>query len=80
MRDAIHWDISVSPETDQTTRLLLANQKGRKKLDLSHFVEEAVRDKIFEFTVGAAKEKNLNISEEDLNKIIKEAVDWARRK
>jgi hypothetical protein len=75
--DAIRWNISVSSETDQSLRMFLASQGGRKG-DLSRFVEEAVRAHILELSAERAKAANSNISEADLAAMIDEAVIWAR--
>lgn len=76
--NAVRWNLAVSPETDQSLRLFLASNNAGKKGDLSKFVEKAVQTQIFDLTVAQAKEANADISENDLNTIIDEAIMWAR--
>ena len=44
--EAVRWTITVSKETDLTLRTFLGAQ-GMKKGDLSKFIEEAVRWRVF---------------------------------
>lgn len=74
----IRWNIAVSPETDQSLRVFLASQGGGRKGDLSRFIEEAVQAHILELSAGQAKAANSSISEDDLDNIVAEAVQWAR--
>jgi hypothetical protein len=74
----VRWNLVVSPDTDQSVRMFLAEQGGGRKRDLSRFVEEAVRSYIFERTVEQAKAANAHMSEAELNGLIDVAVQWAR--
>ena len=47
---AVRWNIKVSKETDLILRTFLGSQ-GMKKGDLSKFIEEAVRWRVFNKTV-----------------------------
>ena len=47
--NTVRWNIAVSPDTDQSVRMYLAGQGGRKG-DLSRFIEEAVRAHILELS------------------------------
>lgn len=76
----VRWNIAVSPNTDQSLRMYLAAQGGGRKGDLSRFIEEAVRAHILELTAGQAKAANDNVSEDNLEKIVTEAVQWARKR
>ena len=58
--------------------MLLARQGGRKG-DLSRFIEDAVRERLFEQTAGMIKEDNANYSPEQIDSAIEEALNWARR-
>jgi len=78
MSHTIRWNIAVSQDTDHALRMFLANQGGGRKGDLSRFVEEAVRTHILELTAEQTKAANTDISEQDLSKIVEEAIDWAR--
>ena len=74
----IRWNIVVSPDTDQSLRMFLASQGGGRKGDLSRFIEEAVRAHILELTAEQVKTANASVSENELNVIVDEAVQWAR--
>ncbi|MDT8873479.1 ribbon-helix-helix domain-containing protein [Komagataeibacter rhaeticus] len=52
--DMTRWTVSVSRETDITVRSFLA-QRGMKKGDLSRFIEEAVRWRVFDRTMAEAQ-------------------------
>ena len=51
------WSLVVSESTDRALRTFLAS-RGLKKGDLSQFVEEAVRERLFDLTVTKVKERN----------------------
>ena len=51
------WSLVVSEATNRALRTYLAS-RGLKKGDLSQFVEEAVREKLFDLTVTEVKERN----------------------
>ena len=57
MEDAVRWNIKVSREIDLTLRTYLGAQ-GMKKGDLSKFIEDAVRWRIFNRTVQEIKSRN----------------------
>ena len=75
----VHWNIAVSPDTDQSLRMFLASQGSEQKGDLSRFIEEAVRAHILELTAGQVKVANADISETDLEALVDESVQWARK-
>ncbi|BGI52309.1 MAG: hypothetical protein HamCj_06620 [Candidatus Hamiltonella defensa (Ceratovacuna japonica)] len=77
--DTVRWNLSVSTEIDKSIRLFLAKNGNSKKGHLSRFVEDAVRAYILERTVEQAKMANAHISEEELDSMISEAVNWARK-
>jgi len=54
---AVRWNIVVSPGTDQSVRLFLAEQGKIRKGTLSRFIEEAVRAYIVELSAGKAKSR-----------------------
>jgi hypothetical protein len=74
----VRWNIAVSPDTDQSVRMFLAAQGGGRKGDLSRFIEEAVRNYLFESAVDQAKAATAGLSETELTDLIDEAVQWAR--
>ena len=79
--------------SDETTRLTITWSKqadlalrsylgahGMKKGDISKFIEEAVRWRIFHQTVQQARKSFADVSPDDLQKMIDEAVDDVRAK
>lgn len=79
MDEAVRWNIKVSKDTDLTLRTFLGSQ-GMKKGDLSKFIEEAVRWRIFNRTVRAARTAFADVPPSELQKMIDEAVEDARAK
>jgi hypothetical protein len=69
MDETIRWTVKVSRSTAQ---------KGLKKGDLSKFIEEAVRWRVFHQTVEDTKERNLNVPHEELDAAIEEALAAVR--
>ena len=74
---AVRWNIKVSKETDLTLRTFLGAQ-GAKKGDLSKFIEEAVRWRVFHRTVQSIKDRSADADPEELQRIIDEAVSEVR--
>lgn len=68
-----------SKEADHALRSFLS-AKGMKKGGLSKFIEEAVRWRIFHQTVGEAREAFADVSPEELQKLVDEAVEDVRAK
>jgi hypothetical protein len=77
MEEAVRWNIKVSKETDLTLRTFLGAQ-GMKKGDLSKFIEEAVRWRVFHRTVQDIKTRNAKIDPGELQRIVDEAVGEVR--
>jgi Ribbon-helix-helix domain len=73
------WNLVVSQDTDNDLRQFLASQGRARKGELSRFVEEAVRARIFEAEAAHAKEKNRGRSLEEIQQAVDEALEWARR-
>jgi Ribbon-helix-helix domain len=71
------WTVMVSKDTDITLRSFLA-QRGMKKGDLSKFIEEAVRWRVFDQTLAETREKFADLPPEDLQAMIDEATADAR--
>jgi len=76
-QEAVRWNIKVSKETDLTLRTFLGAQ-GAKKGDLSKFIEEAVRWRVFHRTLEDIKERNADTDPDELQRIIVEAVSQVR--
>jgi hypothetical protein len=77
MTEVVRWTIKVSRETDLSLRTHLGAQ-GMKKGDLSRFVEDAVRWRILDETVQAIKDRNEDLSPEELEAEIELAVREVR--
>jgi hypothetical protein len=73
MEEAVRWNVKVSKETDLTVRTFLGSQ-GAKKGDLSKFIEEAVRWRVFHRTVQDIKARNADTGPDELQSIIDDAV------
>ena len=67
-----------SKETDLSLRTFLGAQ-GMKKGDLSKFIEDAVRWRVFHRTVQDIKARNANTKPEELQSIVDEAVREVRK-
>jgi hypothetical protein len=74
---AVRWNIKVSKETDLTLRTFLGSQ-GMRKGDLSKFIEEAVRWRVFHRTVQDLKTRNADIGPNELQSLIDDAVSEVR--
>lgn len=72
------WTVSVSRDTDIALRSFLA-QRGMKKGDLSKFIEEAVRWRVFDQTLTEVRSKFADVSAEELEALIDEALAAARK-
>lgn len=71
------WTIKVSAETDRSLRTFLA-QRGMKKGALSAFVEEAVEERLYRLMVEEIQARNADLSEDELEDLVEEAVRWTR--
>lgn len=69
--------ISWSKDADLALRTFLGAQ-GMKKGDLSKFIEEAVRWRIFHQTVRDARAGFADVSADELQKVIDESVEEVR--
>jgi hypothetical protein len=75
--DSVRWSVKVSKSTDRSLRSHLA-QRGLKKGDLSKFIEEAVRWRVFQQTVEDVKARTANVSPEEIEAAIDEALTAVR--
>ncbi len=69
--------ITLTRETDLALRAYLGSQ-GMRKGDLSKFIEDAVRWRMFDRTVQAVKERNASMDPDELQTIIDEACASVR--
>ncbi len=77
MSEAIRWTIEVSKETDLDLRRILGAQ-GMKKGDLSKFVEDAVRWRIFDRNVQSLKDRFQDVPAGKVEAAINDAVQEIR--
>ena len=75
--ETTRWTVSVSKATDIAVRSFLA-QRGLKKGDLSKFIEEAVRWRVLDQTMAAAREKFADLPPAELEALLEEAVAATR--
>ncbi len=73
--NSTRWSLVVSETTDRALRTFLAG-RGLKKGHLSQFVEEAVRDKLFDLTVAEVKERNVEQTDA-IMQAVEEAIERA---
>lgn len=75
----VKWNISVSPEFDEATRIFLASHGG-KKGTLSVLVQKAVSLYILSSISKETKDKvkNSDLSQNDLDKIIVAGLAWTK--
>lgn len=78
MEDTIRWTVKVSPETDRSLRSYLG-QHGMKKGDLSKFIERAVQKEILTQTAAEVKQRNADLTPDELQALIDEAVAAVRK-
>lgn len=78
MDETIRWTVKVSPETDRSLRSYLG-QHGMKKGDLSKFIERAVQKEILTQTAAELKQRNADLSSDELRALIDEAVTAVRK-
>ncbi len=75
--EAVRWNIKVSKETDISLRTFLGSH-GMKKGDLSKFIEDAVRWRVFNRTVQEIKANNDKMTPAEIQRIVDEAVGEVR--
>jgi hypothetical protein len=75
--EAVRWNIKVSKETDLALRTFLG-ARGMKKGDLSKFIEDAVRWRVFQRTIEDIKARNADADPDEIQRIVDEAVGEVR--
>jgi phosphoserine phosphatase len=76
--DTRRWTVSVSKDTDIAVRGFLA-RRGMTKGDLSNFIEQAVRWRVFDQTLAEARSKFADMPSDELETLIDEAVASTRK-
>lgn len=74
MRERARWSLKVSRETDSAVRIHLA-ARGRRKGDLSRFVEEAVNRATLRETVLETQARSVNLDPDEIEDLIDEGLD-----
>ena len=67
------WTVSVSKDTDTALRVFLA-QRGMKKGEMSKFIEESVRWRVFDQSITEVQSKFSDMPSDDLQALIDEAT------
>jgi len=70
------WNIAVSDTTDLSVRSLFGADPDPAQL--SAFVEDAVKSRIFERMAARVKSEMVGMSSGEIETLANEAVDWAR--
>lgn len=73
----IRWSLSIPEKTDRALRMYLARNGGRKG-DLSRFVDDAVRRRIFDLTVAQVKDRNARYNQREILEVIDEELNATR--
>ena len=71
------WTLVIPEETDRIVRTHIARHGG-KKGDLSKFVDRAVRKEVFRQTVKAVQDRNAQFDQQEIMRVVDEAVEWSR--
>lgn len=77
MGELARWSLKVSRDTDVALRTLLATRGGRKG-DLSRFVEEAVNREVLRQTMNDLRERNADLDEDEVTRLVDEELGAAR--
>ncbi len=72
------WTVTVSKETDLALRSFLG-QRGMRKGDISKFIEEAVRWRMFNTTRRQVQDAFADLSAEEVESLVDEAVTATRQ-
>lgn len=71
------WTVTVSKDTDIAVRSLLA-QRGLKKGDLSKFIEDAVKWRVFDQTLAETRAEFADLAPKALQDLVNEAAETIR--
>ncbi|MBA4161573.1 MAG: hypothetical protein C0515_05750 [Novosphingobium sp.] len=76
--ESVRWTVLVDKNTDIDLRTHLA-QRGMKKGDLSKFIEDAVKWRLFDLSLTEFRKGFADLSEEEAMALADEAATWARQ-
>jgi hypothetical protein len=71
------WTVMVSKETDSSLRRFMLD-RGMQEGALPKFIEEAVKWRVFDQTLGQVREKFADLPSDDLQALIDEATSSVR--
>lgn len=71
------WNLSIPDKTERTVRTYLARTGGNEG-DLSRFVDDAVRRRVFDLTVRGIKDRYAGVDQQGLLDLIDTETDAAR--
>lgn len=71
------WSVLVSKETDNSLRSFMSD-RGMPDGELSRFIEEAVKWRVFDRTLSEAREKFADLPPDELQAMIDEATARTR--
>ena len=77
MTQFARWNLTVSRDTNEALRQLLAKRSGRS-LSLSRFVEEAVNREMLRRTVQDVRSRNADLPEDEAMARVEQALDDVR--
>ena len=72
------WNLVVPTELDRSLRQFLAAEGRGKKGEISRFVTEAVHKHIFESGMKMLRERNKDLSQEEIEEMVDKSLGWAR--
>ncbi len=76
--ELVRWTVVVDKDTDIDLRTYLAGQ-GMKKGDLSRFIEDAVRWRLFHATLAEVREGFKDLSSQEIEDMVDEALTAVRK-
>jgi len=76
--ERVRWSVSVPKETDASVRQYLA-KAGLRSDQLSDFVADAVRWRLFDLNVSASRAANADKSDEEIEAAIQQALEETRK-
>lgn len=75
--ESVRWTVVVDRQTDINLRTRLA-ERGLKKGDLSKFVEDAVKWRLFDLTLAEVREGFADLSADEVQDLVDEAIAEVR--
>ena len=71
------WKLEIPDQTDAAVRAFLA-RSGQGEATLAQFVDQAVRSEMLRRTVGEIHAQNADRDPQEIERLVDEAVQWAR--